>query len=281
MHPQAEALANTWVNDFFAANHEMTWLAVEEERQLWLDSQTLLIGKVDARGLTSDGEPFFGDWKTKGAGWAKRMAEVKQTWRMAPQALTYATLLASEATRFTVRWALKTTPPQTDFEWYTYTPSELNHWYDQLRQIANDIRGYRQRDSGDIRPWLTNFNSCHRYGIKYPCPHFNNGCGLLNFAQTGPARQPHTSLEARLAPGATNPLIPDGTPNRADVVVLSSTRVGDYLDCPEKYRRNWEGVGSHEDSEALEIGRDFHTIVESYLKTLIKPLDNVSTTEVV
>jgi hypothetical protein len=273
MNPQAEQLAQSWINDFFAANHELTWLAVEEERQLWLDSQTLLIGKVDARGLDGNGDPFFGEWKTKGARWAKRMEEVKQTWRMAPQALTYGVLLMHDADRFTVRWALKTNPPQTAFEWYSYNMSEMNHWHDQLLEIAHGIRRYRQRDSGEVRPWQTNLGACDRHGVKYRCPHFNGGCGVLDFTTpTGPPREPHTELERQLSPQSTNPPISDGRPlrNVGDLVVLSSSRVADWLECPEQYRRNWEGVGFHETSEALEIGSDFHSIIGTYLQGLVK-----------
>lgn len=278
MHPQSEHLASKWIGDFFAANQDITWLAVEEEKQLWLDSQTLLIGKVDARGLTSDGEPFFGEWKTKNGYWAKRAEEVKQTWRMNPQALTYAVLNADLANRFTVRWTFKTEPPQTAFEWYTYSPAEIAHWRSQLLHIAGQIRVWRHL-AGE-GPWLTNYLACDRFGVKYRCPHFNNGCGILDFVTpTGPPREPHTALEARLSSSATNPLIPNGPA----VVVLSSSRVGDYLACPEKYRRNWEGVGYHDESEALEIGRGFHETVAAHLSTLIraKELDSVNTTGVI
>jgi hypothetical protein len=259
VHPQAEQLAAAWINDFWSANREIEWIAVEEERSLLLDPRTLLIGKVDARGRTPDGEPFFGEWKTKSGSYAKKMADVKATWRMAPQALTYAVLNAADANRFTVRWALKTPVPQTDFEWYTYRPSELVHWHDQLRVIANGIRGFRQR--GDM-PWLTNFGNCQRYGMKYQCQHYAEGCGLLDFTKpTGPPRIPHTKLETL----HSNPPNPD-----ANFVVLSSSRVGDYLECPEKYRRNWEGAGCHEDNENLIIGSDFHLLVGQHLQSLIR-----------
>jgi hypothetical protein len=264
MNPVAEELAATWKRDFWAANHEITWTAIEEERYLWLDRDTLLVGKVDAQGLTSDGDKFFGEWKTKSGFYAgKRMAEVKTTWRTAPQALTYGVLVPNTR-RFTVRWALKSSPPQTDFEWYSYTDAEIAHWTRQLIDIADDIRFYHNRIKHAGREWRTNRGDCYRYGVKYACP-FLNSCHALDFnASMGSPRQPHTELEKQIRAGT----FPGMTPT---TVVISSSRVGDYLSCPERYRRAWEGEGFHEENENLEIGSDFHQLVGEHLTSLIVP----------
>src|SRR3954464_8125248 len=141
MAPTAEQLAQSFANDFWSANQEITWLAVEEERQMWLDEQTMLVGRIDARGRTPDGELFFAEWKTASASKARRMEEEKIKWRTDPQALTYG-VLVPETKRFTVRWMLKTPKPQTDFEWYTYTQAEVDSWRKQLLGVAAEIRAW-------------------------------------------------------------------------------------------------------------------------------------------
>ena len=248
----AQNLADVFRRDFASADREIVWTAVEEERQLQLDPYTTLIGRIDARG-TIDGDPFFADWKTASAAKARRMEEVKAMWRSDPQALTYGVLLGGEARRFTVRWAIKTNPPQTAFEWYSYTEQEIVEWTRQLKIVANQIRDWRLRSPNG--PWLLNRGNCFRYGVKYKCPFFET---CPSNAKIGPPRVPHTDLEARLAQTA-NP----------EMVVLSSSRVGDYLDCPEAYRRKWEGAGFNESSEALDVGTEFHSEIQDYLKGLM------------
>lgn len=261
MNPLAVELANTWISDFWAPNHEITWLNVEQERQLWLDDRTVLIGKVDSQGLTPDGDKFFGEWKTKSDRWARRMGEVKAAWRFDPQSLTYGVLLGSESRRFTVRWALKTKPkPTTDFEWYTYSEEELEAWKVQLKRIADQIRA--ERLSGAV-PWLTNYTHCLRYGTKYACPFMDSCHSRRHNEKVGPERAPHTDLEAKVRAGEP----PFDNP---EIVVLSSSRMGDYLGCPESYRRFWEGDGFSEESEALTVGSDFHAIAAAHIRSLIK-----------
>ena len=265
MHPLAEALASQFIGDFWAANHEIEWLAVEEERHLWLDTDTVLVGRVDARGRTSDGDLFFGEWKSAGASKARRMAEVKATWRRDPQALTYGVLLGGETRRFTVRWALKTPRPTTDFEWYTYTHDEIIHWRVQLMEIADEIRAWRAAQNVT---WRTNFGNCYRYGIKYACP-FVAECP---FTETpGSPRIPHLQEEANIK---ANWKLDNAFSLSDELVVLDASRVGDYLACPESYRRKWEGAGFQEQNENLTIGSDMHTLIASHLRSLIKEPSN-------
>jgi hypothetical protein len=181
-----------------------------------------------------------------------------------PQALTYGVLIGTETRRFTVRWALKTTKPQTDFEWYTYTTEEIEHWRSQLIGIAKEIREWRTTSG----VWRTNFSNCYRYGTAYACP-FVGDCPLR--ATLGEPRTPHSDLEALIANGEFPGHVP---PNPERVVVLSSSRVGDYLECPEKYRRMWEAGGhgfGESQNDNLTIGSDFHLTVSEHLATMIKP----------
>lgn len=260
MHPLSIELAEAFERDFWSADREITWLAVEEERQLYLSSNTLLIGRIDARGITSDSEPFFGEWKSLNPNRARYMNEVKMQWRTSPQALTYGVLCEKLANRFCVRWVIKSSPPRTDFEWYTYTQAELDHWKRQVLQIAGEIRNYR---AAGIVPWRTNFTNCFRYGVKYACPFFADGCSKLDFSRVhGDNRIPHLDFEREY-----RQLHPD---EDSSLVVLDATRISDYLLCPESYRKKWEGLGYQETNEALTVGGDFHDQVAERLGKLIK-----------
>jgi len=261
MHPLAEQLANQWITDFWSANHEIEWKATEQELRLDLSPNTILVGKCDALGYSS-GELFFGEWKTLSAGRARRMAEVKSQWTRGPQALTYGLLLGSQTRRFTVRWAIKTPKPTTDFEWYRYDQAELDHWRTQVLDIADEIR--RRRAAGVV-PWRTNFQNCYKYGAQYAC-RFVDTCPTQPLVQVGEPRVPHLDIEA------TGPLRPEGLSD--DVVVLDATRLNEYLECSEKYRRAYEmhggGQGSQDQSEALIVGKDFHDLIANHINGLIK-----------
>jgi hypothetical protein len=256
MHSLASQLADNFIPHFSSADREITWLAVEEERQLELAPDTILIGKIDARGLTGDGVPFFGDWKTISNSRARYMDEEKVKWRTNPQALTYG-VLVPEVKLFLVRWAIK--PPKrggpagADFEWYTYTQAEVDHWRSQLIGIADDIRACRRRE---VIPWRTNFSTCYKYGMAYACP-FVDACMNQSW-QTPGERKPHSALEAKWLDNRDESL-----------VILSSSRVSDWLDCPESYRSKWEGKGFTEESETLAVGSDFHKLMEGHYGAMI------------
>jgi len=245
---------------FASADREITWLAAEEERSLWLTSNTVLVGRVDARGLTGDSQSFFGEWKTMSAYRGRYMEEEKIKWRTDPQALTYG-VLVPETSRFVVRWAVKPDDRskypvvKCDFEWYSYTPAEVTHWSLVLLDIANEIRENRKR----LDWWRTNFGNCYRYGMKYACP-FVDKCNKQAWAEPmGKPRIPHLQIERDMLAKTVE----------SDVVILDASRVGDYLECPESYRRKWEGEGFQEENEALTIGTDFHMLVAAHIKSLI------------
>lgn len=224
---------------------------------MWLDADTVLVGRVDAQGL-ADGEPFFGEWKTT-SGWNKnKMGDVKQTWRLDPQALTYGVLIP-EAKKFTVRWAIKSNPPMADFEWYTYTADEVEWWRRQLLQYAYNIREYRQH----VAPWQPNLTNCFKYGVKYRCPFFDEGCSQLQFGARPShmsARTPHLTIERDIVSITTSP----------NLVVLDASRVETFMTCAERYRRTYEGAGASEESEAMTIGTDFHSLYAAHLRGIME-----------
>jgi hypothetical protein len=270
VHPLAERLAQTFQRDFAAADREITWLAAEKERSLALSPNTILVGRVDAEGINSEGQLFFGEWKTMSNYRARYMDEEKAKWRSDPQALTYG-VLVPETSLFTVRWAIKPYAKAkdggvctTDFEWYRYSQSEIEHWRRTLLAIADEIRARRKMGV----PWLTNFNNCYRYGMKYACP-FIDRCHHQRWQESmNHPRTPHLKIEPTI-------LLDNGEP---DLVILDASRTGDYLDCPESYRSKWEGEGYQEESEALTIGTDFHAAISSAIKTRIKTGDGVHST---
>lgn len=230
---------------------------------LWLTPNTLLLGRVDARGRTGDGHEFFGEWKSLSNYKGRYIDDEKLKWRTDPQALTYGVLLSGECSRFTVRWAIKPDdkgkhPPTCAFEWYSYTPTEVEHWRTQLIEIADEIRQWRLSPR---RPWRTNFSNCYRYGIRYACP-FVDDCNNQAWVRTITPRVPHLEIERKIK----NEL--DKYP--PDLVILDASRVDDYLACPQAYRRKWEGDGYSEESEALTVGKDFHAAIAAHITRLIQ-----------
>jgi hypothetical protein len=272
MHPEASRLAKAFITDFWGANHEIKWRAVETEASLWLSPNTVLVGKRDALGLSPDNSEFFADWKTASkskAGYGKWAAakklQLKAQWRMEPQALTYG-LLSSEITRnFTVRWVFKTEPATTDFEWYTYNESELDWWRGELLDCAEEVRWRRAKNK-----WPTNLKNCTRYGEDYRCPLRDEGCHQRNFdfvPQTWTKKTgSHIAIENEFKAtgvlgGRENMAINANSP---DMVVLDASRVADWLGCRFYYKRIWED-GFENSNEDLEIGKAFHSIIGSHL----------------
>jgi hypothetical protein len=264
MHPQAEALAAQFIANFWSANHEIQWGALEQEKLKWLNSSTALVGKIDAQGITAASKPFFGDWKTASKSKARGIKFEKIRWKMRPQSLTYGVLMADTCLDFTVRWAFKTDPITTDFEWYTYSQSEIDWWREELLNIAASIRAWRVSTKTSHPGWPTNLNHCDRYGEEYRCPFRDSGCWKLNFKFNPPTMHPR--VESHLQIENDIKLYWDGDDSK--LVVLDASRVDDWINCHERYRRLWEGDGLTEDSEALTIGHDFHSIIETHLNQI-------------
>lgn len=266
MSPLAQALYGTFVRDFWAANHDIRWVQLEHERSLQLSDNVLLVGRIDAIGETPDARPFFADWKTasKSKAYPKNRESLKAQWRLTPQALTYGVLLKDTGIReFTVRWMFKTDPPTTDFEWYSYTDAELEWWQAQLLDFAERIRALRHEEGN----WPLNLNNCTRYGEQYKCPFRDQGCHKLNFGFVPEGmlarNESHIQLENKVATSKS-------------LVVLDATRVNDYINCPEFYRRMWEKTttsgarGLTEDSESLRVGKEVHDLIHGHLSEIMK-----------
>lgn len=253
----ATELADAFIRDFYAADREITWTKAEEERSMWLDSNTLLVGKIDSIGVNGAGEPFFGEWKTLSKAKARQMPFVKHTWKMTPQALTYA-VLVPEVKKFTVRWAIKTSPITTDFEWYDIAEPDIEHWLRQLRMVGAKIRTMRGMGS----PWQTNYKSCYAWGPNYPCP-FQETCWSHQYDAIPYGMQPRTESHLKIENDLKSSLKPD-------TIILDATRVGTWFECEEKYRKLYEGEGIREESEALTIGKEFHEQIDNHIKGLIQ-----------
>jgi hypothetical protein len=289
MHPLAIKLSDAFKRDFASADRDIKWYSAEEERMLWLDKHTVIVGRIDATGVNAEAKPFFAEWKTLSKNKARNMDAVKAEWRMSPQALTYGVLLAKDLFHpftgdseinvlappvrdFTVRWAIKTEPPTTAFEWYSYTEAELKWWADQLLYVASSIRYHR---TGQPEwNWPTNLTNCTRYGWNYRCPFWDNGCSKLKFDHVPDGmtpRDPHLAIEKTIRADLNHV---DDT----ELVILDATRTKDWMSCHEYYRRLWEPtvdanglvqLGLSESSEALTIGTDFHSEADNYITELI------------
>lgn len=252
-------LVNGWTGHFWNPDHEIQWLAAEQEMSLSLDPHTLLLGKVDAIGRTPSGELFFGEWKTANP---RERTTWKQVWRMNPQSLTYGVLASHHwpgCRRFTVRKAFKSEPPAYDHAWFSYSEAELEHWRGELCRVATEIRVYRKQSTEN---WPVNHQNCFRYGIKNACEFFEPACSQLDFAAKpngALVRISHLDSERRL--NASDP----------ELVVLDATRVKMWLECRERYRRTYEenvAVPVAEGS-ALDIGTTFHEMIGHHYTSLI------------
>lgn len=263
MNELAVRLVDAFRRDFSSADRSIRWTAAEEEHAVALDPLTIVVGRVDAKGINIDEVPFFGEWKTINGYRARNMEAVKNEWKMSPQSLTYG-VLNPTTSAFTVRWAIKPIkqdgPILTAFEWFTFTKEEVEWWRSQLMSIANDIRARRKQGLG--RPNITN---CFKYGAKYACPLFADGCARLRFEPFVPEGMAtrdssHLEIENRLKIDIQHP----------DLVILDASRIDTWLECEHKYFRFWEGSGLTEDNENLTIGKDFHAGVATYIRSMIR-----------
>lgn len=266
-HELALRLADGFRRDFSSADRSIKWTAAEAEHMIQLDDHTIIVGRIDAKGLMESASnvwtPFFAEWKTINGYRARNMENVKNEWRMSPQSLTYGVLMP-ETQMFTVRWAIKPIkadgPINTDFEWFTFTPEEVAWWRSQLISIAEDIR--RRRRQGLGQPNITN---CMKYGPRYACPLFADGCSKLIFNPYVPEGMhtrdaSHLEIENKLKADINDP----------DLVILDASRIDTWFECEHKYFRFWEGQGLSEENENLIIGTDFHKAIATYIQSMIR-----------
>lgn len=296
--PTSEIIVEAYLKHFHKADSNIEWLDAELEFDLWLCpkdceqcgglgyiieadpndpyalpctfSKTLLVGRIDAVGKTADGELFFMDLKTKNPPPRTRINEWKQTWRMSPQALTYAIGVSKkykDLRRFTVRMCYKSNPPSFDFEWFRLSAAEIAWWKTEILRTADEIRRLRK----GAQPWPPNFQRCFKYGQNYVCPFFEPACSKLDWNGMPEGAKPrilsHLQIENEWKERLTGSF---GQQMRKGLVILDATRLTLY-ECREAYRREYEEGGVEtEKGIAADIGIDFHNLLDARYKMLIK-----------
>lgn len=258
---QAQALFYGFARHFASIDAHLTYTAVERAVVLPLSPSILLAGIIDA-----EGEDFFSEHKSANPREAKTW---KKDWYLSPQALTYG-LLTGGAKKYLVRKAFKSSPPTYDHEWFAFNQHDLRFWTRQVLSIGQEI--LTLRESGAF-PWRTNISrgGCWLYGANYPCPYWEHGCRHVDFDGHIPGSLPFSafpefegenrkillqSIEAMVSSTGREPL------------VLTATRIDNYLRCPEKYRR--DQLMSFAPGEALILGKRFHELLASYYRGRIK-----------
>lgn len=252
-------MVESYAQFFHAADSRIEWLASEKEFELWLNGNTVLIGKIDRIGRNEEGKTFFIDDKSQSKPPKFRAEEWKASWGLNPQSLTYALPMEvwyPGTRRYCVRKTFKAIPPSHDFAWFEYKTEELEMWRVELLNIADDIRRLRNNPS----PWRPDFTNCFRYGPKYVCPFYHPACSKLDWdGHKGLVpKTPHLDIESK---------IPEWKAVHPDLVVLGASIIEDWLICPERYRRKHEDGWGEEQSEALAIGADFHELLDKFYKS--------------
>lgn len=266
MSEPLDSLVKGWKNHFAAADQSIEWMHSELELQTQLAPGVWLCGTVDAVGRTGE-DLFFGEWKTANP---REKKTWKQVWRMNPQSLSYGVLLQEkypELRRFTVRKAFKEQVPTYDHAWFRYSEEELAHWRGQLLWIAHEIHLYRTvvaeatGDEGtELIPWPTNFSACFRYGPNYACPFFECACNKQDWA----------GVPVGSTVGGDPSWSFTHQRSRLNGIVLSPTTVAAWLDCRERYRREYVELVTPVKGEALKLGGDFHHELANYYKGMVK-----------
>jgi hypothetical protein len=259
MSEPLDSLVAGWKRHFAAADAAITWRGASERLEMELAPGVHLVGELDAWGDDANGELFFGEWKSANP---REKKTWKQVWRMNPQSLSYGVLAAARwpgTRRFTVRKAFKEQVPTYDHCWYRYSDAELEHWRNQLIEIAGDIR----RLNGQV-PWQTNWNRCFKFGVNYACAYFECACNKLDWAATpaGSTLGGDPSWSATQQRAAIREKEPDA-------IVLSPTMVSDWLDCEELFRRNHVELVTPAKNESLVLGGEFHQALGEYYTSLI------------
>jgi hypothetical protein len=264
LESQAQSLAFGWVRHFAAADAALPYTHYETARVLQLSDTVLLAGIIDA-----EGDDFFAEFKTASPRGAKTW---KKEWLLSPQALTYG-LLTGGKKRFLVRKAFKSATPSYDHEWFEFGPHDLIGWQQEVLMIAAEIKTYR--DAGFTR-WPLNFeHGCFAYGPNYACPYWEHSCSKFRF--DGPAVGATLESAYPGSGGATdtfdefrgdNRLVLTDAMNAApNSIILTATRIKNWMRCREKYRR--DQTTSFEPSDALLLGSRFHELIANYNRTLI------------
>lgn len=250
MMPTVEQVVEGWIRHFRSADTAMSFVSAEREVAVPLGDNVILAGRLDA-----EGADFFCDWKSLNP---RRRSGWREAWRFHPQSLTYGLLrreLGHPGRRFTIRCAFKSDPPSYDHEWFEYSDKELDTWRGEVLRLA-----YLMGESENTPHWALNPLSCYRWGLNYPCP-FVHSCthGEWDIPVSGLIRRvPHLNVElveqSNLTTGA---------------LILDATRITRYLECPERFRREYIRQEVEPAGEALVFGNSFHSYLNEYYSSLI------------
>lgn len=267
LETQAQSLFVGWVRHFYAQDHELPYLFAEKAvfRVLREKPRPLLLtGIIDA-----EGDDFFLEAKTANP---RGKATWRSEWLYSPQALTYG-LITGGTKKFLVRKAFKSKVPEYDYEWFSFSPGDLDMWRRQVLDMAAEIDFYASRGDG---PWPLNFkHGCFAYGPRYACPLWHDGCSKLNFdgpipGSVPPEFFPEFEGQNRVLLQSVRDDIMKATEQIP--LILTQSAIGDWMRCRELYRRTRYDGGSvaFPPSEASLLGARFHELLSAYNQSLIE-----------
>lgn len=257
LEAEAQKLFIGWTRHFIPTDRALTYTHAETAHFLTLDDNLILAGIIDA-----EGTDFFMEAKTASPRSRKTW---KREWLLSTQALTYG-LLTGGAKRFLVRKAFKLATPEYDHEWFEFHPADMAMWHRQVHIIAQEIRTYAALGS---TPWPLNFeHGCFAYGPSYPCPMWDNGCTRLNFDGPIPGAAP-MSFDTYFPEfqGRNRELLLDLIEGHPNTLILSATRIKNWMRCRELYRRL--ETMSFPPSDAMLLGSRFHELIADWNRKLI------------
>lgn len=261
----ARMLVTGWATHFQSLDSKLNYTHVETARFLRIEeAKVLLVGIVDA-----EGPDFFSEHKTASPKGEKTW---KKEWLMSPQALTYG-LLTGGTKRFLVRKAFKKTNPTFDHEWFEFSANDLSMWRRQVGIIGQEIRLYRKDEAADTIPWPLNLeHGCFAYGAAYPCPYWQSGCTKHNFNGPIPGSTPFEFFPE--FQGANRSMLAEQHQSIDTTwIVLSATRIKNWMRCREKYRRDQEL--SFPPSEAMLLGSRFHDLIAQHYRRFLPTAPSV------
>lgn len=265
-------LIDTWANTCLEYDAAHQTLAVEAGFYIELDPQTFVVGVIDR--LAQDGEGVFAcEWKTtkhqtKTWGPEEWFAEIERghqlsTYALGLQAGTFIDGINFERPsecRVYVRAVSKSRPPVI---WYA--PENKSVVVSEARLNAtraaytNAARSIRAMNGGGGVPWQLPGYHCTKF-IKYRCP-FWDTCHEYRQPKQGAL-----GLSAQqLSPGSlkvVEHLKQVGkirVDNQGQVLVLSSSTLDVWNQCPERWRQMVVTGELEEKNDNLQIGNVFHT----------------------
>lgn len=171
------------------------------------------------------------------------------------------------APRVLVRAVSKSRPPQIwpgpEGAWVEVGPARLDATRSAYVNAAAAIRA--QRATGVV-PWQLPGRHCTKqYGTKaYPCTQWS----VCHDTREYPRGERVRGLSPGSA-GVVAHLVATGRvrPDDPGVVVLSSSSLDSWAQCPEKWRQEAAGAGG-EESEALDTGTVFHAGIAEFQRIL-------------